>query len=75
MKIRKAGHLIVWTPYAEAYHYESKSRGLEDTPEKQARFLDEIMRFQKKWQKELQEGDPYYSPNFSLNPAFMFMEE
>ena len=75
MKIRKAGYLIVWTPYAEAYHYESKSRGLEDTPEKQARFLDEILRFQKKWHEELQQGDPYYNPNLSLNPAFMFMEE
>lgn len=34
MKLRKVGYLIVYNPYAELYHYESKSRGLEDTPEK-----------------------------------------
>ena len=34
MKLRKAEYLIVYNPYAELYHYESKSRGLEDTPEK-----------------------------------------
>lgn len=38
MKVRKYGVKIVFTPYAELYHYESKSRGMEDTPEKQLRF-------------------------------------
>ncbi len=75
LKIRKAGYLIVWTPYAEAYHYESKTRGFEDTPEKKARFQEEVERFQTKWQKELEKGDPYYSPNFSLEPGLMFMEK
>ncbi len=67
MRIRKAGYLIVWTPYAELYHYESKSRGLEDTPEKQKRFEGEVKRFQERWAKELQAGDPYYNPNFTLD--------
>ena len=67
MKIRKAGYLIVWTPYAELYHYESKSRGLEDTVEKQKRFAGEISRFKKKWGKELEAGDPYYNPNLTLD--------
>ena len=66
MKIRRAGHLIVWTPFAELYHYESKSRGYEDTVEKQRRFLGEIERFQLRWSKELKDGDPYYNPNLSL---------
>lgn len=66
MKIRKAGYLIVFTPYAEAYHYESKSRGLEDSPEKVARFNREIDRFKEKWEQELEKGDPYYNPNLSL---------
>ena len=66
MRIRKAGYLIVWTPYAELYHYESKSRGLEDNPEKQKRFKGEIDRFMMKWGKELAEGDPYYNPNLTL---------
>ena len=66
MRIRKAGYLIVWTPYAELYHYESKSRGLEDTPEKRKRFEGEVRRFQERWKKELSAGDPYYNPNFTL---------
>ncbi len=66
MKIRKAGYLIVFTPFAEFYHYESKSRGIEDSPEKVARFNGEINRFMKKWGKELEHGDPYYNPNLTL---------
>lgn len=67
MRIRKAGYLIVWTPYAELYHYESKSRGFEDTPEKQKRFAKEIQRFKTRWRKELGNGDPYYNPNLTLD--------
>ncbi|MBE6975820.1 MAG: glycosyltransferase [Ruminococcaceae bacterium] len=66
MRIRKAGYLVVWTPYAELYHYESKSRGLEDTIEKQRRFQGEVERFMDRWHKELAAGDPYYNPNLSL---------
>lgn len=69
MRIRRKGYLIVFTPYAELYHYESKSRGYEDTPEKKARFAGEVKRFQARWAKELEAGDPYYNPNFSLNDA------
>ena len=67
MRSRKAGYLIVWTPYAELYHYESKSRGLEDTPEKKKRFEGEVKRFQERWKNELAAGDPYYNPNLSLD--------
>ena len=67
MKIRKAGYLIVFTPFAEFYHYESKSRGDEDTPEKRARFNSEVFRFQERWGKELKAGDPYYNPNLTLD--------
>ena len=66
MRIRKAGYLIVFTPFAELYHYESKTRGAEDTPEKRKRFQGEIDRFHTRWAKELAAGDPYYNPNFSL---------
>lgn len=67
MRIRKEGYLVVWTPYAELYHYESKSRGMEDTPEKQKRFAGEVQRFQQRWRKELNQGDPYYNPNLTLD--------
>ncbi|MBR2861888.1 MAG: glycosyltransferase family 2 protein [Clostridia bacterium] len=66
MRIREAGYLIVFTPYAELYHYESKSRGSEDTPEKVLRFQSEVYRFQERWGKELEAGDPYYNPNLTL---------
>ena len=66
MKLREAGYLIVYNPYAELYHYESKSRGMEDTPEKQLRFGKEVKCFKRKWERDLLKGDPYYSPNLSL---------
>lgn len=66
LRIREAGYLIVWTPWAELTHYESKSRGSdEDTPEKKAFFVKETNRFQRKWNKTLTEGDPYYNPNLT----------
>lgn len=66
LRIRKAGYNIVWTPYAEAYHYESKSRGPEDTPEKQQRFKGECDKFHARWDYVLDSGDPYYNPNLTL---------
>ena len=66
MRIRKAGYLIVWTPFAELYHYESKSRGYDNTAEKQKRHAGEVRRFQQRWAKELAAGDPYYNPNLTL---------
>ena len=69
MRIRQLGYLIVFTPFAELYHYESKSRKADETPEKRARFVGEVERFQARWAKELEAGDPYYNPNFSPNDA------
>ena len=67
LKIRKTGKLIVYDPFVTLIHYESKSRGHEDTPEKVARFEAEIKKFQEKWKDIYEKGDPYYNPNFSLN--------
>ena len=67
LRIREAGYLIVWTPFAELYHDESKSRGYEDTPEKCKRFEGEAHRFQTRWAKELAAGDPYYNPNLTMD--------
>lgn len=64
LKLRKSNYLIVFNPYVEAYHYESKSRGLEDTTEKQKRFSSEIQIFHKKWGNY---EDPYYNVNLTLN--------
>lgn len=69
MKVRKLGKLIVYNPFAELYHYESKSRGLEDSPEKQERYYKEMNYFVTKWKDFMDEGDPYYNPNFTLSKA------
>lgn len=66
LRLRQLGKLIVWTPEAMLYHYESLTRGHEDTPEKRARFEREIMLLQERWREFLRKGDPYYNPNLSL---------
>ena len=65
LKVRKEGYLVVYQPRVEAYHYESKSRGSEDSPEKVARFGREIEYMRNHWIGILKNGDPYYNPNFS----------
>ena len=67
LKIREQGKLIVYNPYVQFIHYESKSRGFEDTLEKQERFQGEIGRFQKRWKEILKDGDPYYNINLRLD--------
>ena len=69
LKIRKAGYVIVWTPYAEAYHFESKSRGYNITSEKKRQLIQEMALFKAKWKEDLARGDPYYNRNFSLENA------
>ena len=65
MKIREDKKLIVYAPYACFHHYESKSRGAEDTPEKIERFINEVNLFNSKWRSFIENGDPYYNCNFS----------
>ncbi|MBD5493411.1 MAG: glycosyltransferase family 2 protein [Lachnospiraceae bacterium] len=67
LKLRQRGYLNVFTPFAELYHYESVSRGLDDRGEKAERYNEESERFRKKWKDVLEAGDPYYNPNFSLD--------
>ena len=66
LKIREIGYLVVYTPYAELYHYESLSRGYEDSPAKKERFRNEIEYFQARWKGFLNKGDPYYNPNLTI---------
>jgi GT2 family glycosyltransferase len=69
LKVRKLGKLVVYNPYAELFHFESKSRGLEDTPEKKKRFRSEVDLFNERWKDYAKEGDPYYNVNLSLDRA------
>ena len=66
LKLRHAGYLNVFTPFAELYHYESKTRGMEEG-EKMKRFQHEVDLFRTKWRADLDAGDPYFNPNFSLD--------
>lgn len=67
LKVRQKNYLIIFTPNAELYHHESISRGHENTKEKQERFLKEANLFRGKWKEIIATGDPYYSPNLTLD--------
>lgn len=67
LKLRRKGYLNVFTPFAELYHFESISRGLDNQGEKAQRYEKESSRFREKWKEVLETGDPYYNPNFSLD--------
>ena len=67
LKVRKEDLLIVYNPFVELYHFESKSRGLDDTAEKQKRFAKEYGLFVKRWQRTIGKGDPYFSRNYRLD--------
>jgi O-antigen biosynthesis protein len=69
LQIRALGYRVLWTPDAELYHLESKTRGYEDSPEKLKRFRREYQLFRAKWERLLKQGDPYYNPNFRLDRA------
>ena len=70
LKLREKDLLIVWNPYAELYHYESKNKDFEDIKEKKVALDAETEHFRKKWQQVLEKGDPYYNPNFSLDTDY-----
>lgn len=67
LRVREKGLLNIFTPFAELYHYESKSRGSDKKDERALRYQQESDRFRVKWADVLAKGDPYYNPNFSLD--------
>ncbi|MGC9079734.1 MAG: glycosyltransferase family 2 protein [Nanopusillaceae archaeon] len=64
LRIREKGYKIVWTPYAELYHYEGGSRG-KDTIEN-PRFKREFDMMIERWGHILY-NDPAYNPNLTLD--------
>ena len=66
LRLRERGYLNLWTPYAELYHYESVSRGYEDTVEKQKRLKKESEYMWERW-GDLLLNDPAYNPNLGLD--------
>lgn len=76
LKIREKGYRIVYNPWVEFIHYESKSRGYEDTPEKKERFEKEKNIFINKWKVLLDENkDPYLNINFSRDYVDYIIKE
>ncbi len=70
LKVRQQGLYNVYLPFVELYHYESKSRGYEDTPKKQERFEKEIVFMRQRWGKSL-DNDPFYSPWLAVDTEIM----
>jgi O-antigen biosynthesis protein len=72
LRIRSKGYRVLYTPYAELFHFESASRGYETTPEKFKRFEQEVDNMKKRWSSALS-ADPYYNPNLTvLTEDFQF---
>jgi glycosyltransferase involved in cell wall biosynthesis len=65
LRLKRAGYRNYWTPRALLYHHESVSRGYEDSPEKKARFQQEVDYMRATWGPIL-DADPAYSPNLTL---------
>ena len=64
LKVCEKGYQVIWTPYIELNHFESKSRGYETTKEQIERYQNEIKLFKTDWNNLLEKGDPFFNINF-----------
>ncbi|MBE6049636.1 MAG: glycosyltransferase family 2 protein [Clostridium sp.] len=74
LRVLETGRVNVWTPYAELYHYESKSRGVDDLATNK-RFQGEFKRFRERYEDFLEKGDPYYNKNLTLDREDFSLKE
>lgn len=70
LSLRKKGYLVVWTPYAELFHYEQKSRGTDLSFENKKNLFSEAEKLKRKWGAFIERDDPYYNPNLSQDECF-----
>lgn len=68
LRLRAAGHRVVWTPHAELYHHESVSRGKANSWRRKLQARHEVMVMRRRWAREMQQ-DPFYNPNLSYQQA------
>lgn len=66
LRLREFGKLNIFTPFAELYHNESESRGDDTHGDNAVRYNEEAARFRERWKTLLEQGDPYFNPNFTL---------
>lgn len=69
LKVRERGYLVVWTPFAQLYHYENATKGDDaaarpQAPDYRAQREAERAYFQRRWQRVIAH-DPYYNPNLT----------
>lgn len=75
LKILEKGYRIVYNPYVELFHFESKTRGYDDLDiAKKDRFNKEAEKFKTKWKKVLIKPDKYYNKNFSRSKVDFSIE-
>ena len=75
LRIRQAGYLIAWTPFAKLYQSDSTVLESCTPPQKNQKRLErEVLRFKTQWAKELEAGDPYYNPNFALDRSDFYIK-
>ena len=67
LKVLEIGKLVTYNPYVKAYHFESKSRGYDNTEEKRKRLSEEENKIKEKWEKYFEKTDKYYNPNLRLD--------
>ena len=67
LKLRAMGYWNIFTPFAELFHYESNSRGMDLTGQNAERYNKECALFKEKWGQVIDAGDPFYNVNFSLD--------
>ena len=64
LKLRNIGKVNVYDPYIVAYHYESKTRGYDDTEKKRKRLENEAKYLMNKWPTFFEKEDIYFNINF-----------
>jgi hypothetical protein len=72
--LRDRGYRNVFTPFAQLYHFESLTRGLDEAPERRARHAREADIMKARYGSALR-ADPFYSPNLSLKTSFAIADE
>jgi GT2 family glycosyltransferase len=63
LRVGDYGYRVVWTPFAELFHLESASPGLDGDPAKRSRLMPELQYMQETWGSLMESADPFYNPN------------